>query len=218
MKRVMFVCLALALVLSLSVSAFADNGGFVSSPTSTPAPEVESGTVAGGAAVELVVTPVSGTDTLPEEQKTEMNKAYEEILENKDVTQLNTDLAAKVEDLGVKKEDVAVSDLFDLDVKNAAPTTGKVTVKLKVNIQNFVALLHMIDGVWTMVENAAYADGVLSFEVDSFSPFAIVVDTKASTTTPPTGDNSALWMFAALAVVSGAAVVVCWTKFRKQAA
>ena len=72
--------------------------------------------------------------------------------------------------------------------------------------------MHYKNNAWEVVENAKVENGVLTFTVDSFSPFAIVVDNAAAQNSPQTGDNGISVALAIIAIVSGAALTVCVKK------
>ena len=68
-------------------------------------------------------------------------------------------------------------------------------------LENFVALLHMkSDGTWELIENAdVTGEGThLTFTVDSFSPFAIVVNTNPKLVSEQ--ESSSLWVIIVVCV------------------
>lgn len=87
-------------------------------------------------------------------------------------------------------------------------------------LSQFVGLLHMNkDGVWELVTDAEVVNNGehLKFSVDSFSPFAIVVDTTVEGgDAPQTGDNSMIHIYVILMAVSALALVVILIKNKKQ--
>ncbi len=219
MKKVLVICLTLLMLLSMSLTAFADKGGFVASPSNNLAPEVVEITSEKGFRVELIVTPYAQRNTLPAADQAEVNKAYSDIASTDDVTVLQEGLVKKAEAVGANPQDLAVSDLFHLTVRVIGEGTaeGPYSVKLRSDIlENFVGLLHMRGGAWSVVEQAEVKGDILTFAVDDFSPFAVVVDTNPGSSA--TGDNSMPWMFAALALISGIGLIYCFVKSRKQTA
>ena len=208
MKKVIASVLSLMLVLALSVSVFA-TGGFVKSPTLDKAPTVEDVTVETGTAPTVTVTPYGDRTDLDAAAKTAIETAYSEI-------QAAADLTKVAADKKVEAKNLAISDLFDISHDGAAGTDfGTFTIKLNADeIKNFVALLHKGANGWTVVENAKIEGDHLVFSVDSFSPFAIVVDAGAGS--PSTGDNANLPLYIALMAVSAVALVVVIVALKKK--
>ena len=214
MKKVLVLCMAAIMVLSLSVMAFAADGGFVSSPTAQPAPDLEGAKNEDGENVKLVLTPYSGHDGLPTELNQEMQAAYDDIAENKDVTKLSKDLGPAATAAGVDPANLAVSDLFDLHFTDEE-NHGTVTVTLKSeSFKNFVALLHYTGSAWEVVKDAKVDGTTLTFSTGSFSPFAVVVST--TTQRPPqTGDTMVVGICAAIMTVSAIGMAVAFKKSKK---
>lgn len=217
MKKVIASVLSLMLVLALSVSVFA-TGGFVKSPSLDKAPTVEEFTPeSDNCATAIVVTPYADRTDLDAAAKTAIEKAYTEIQAATDLTKVAADLTKVAADKKVEAKNLAVSDLFDLDVEGCADHTshGAIQIKLSADtIKNFVALLHKEANGWTVVENAKIEGDHLVFSVDSFSPFAIVVDAGAGS--PSTGDNANLPLYIALMAVSAVALVVVIVALKKK--
>ncbi len=172
--------LALALSWSVAVSA-----NFVPSVTVKPAPEVSGSTDANGNNVQIIVVSYGDVNSLPEEAREAMHKAYEQIMQAKDISKISKDVKNEIKTLakeaGVKTKDLVVSDFFDLSPADLGEANGEGTYNVSLavseaSLKNFVCLLHFVDGKWEVVSNAQVsADGkTLSFSVDGFSPFAIV--------------------------------------------
>ena len=133
----------------------------------------------------------------------------------------NVDLAELANNLDIDAYGLAVSDFFDIhetDCQENHEAHDEFVLVLNADsLKNFVCLLHMNkNGEWDLVPNAeVIGDGTqLKFSVDSFSPFAIVVDT---TTLPPqTNDNGMFYVYLALMALSAAALVVVVIKIKKQ--
>lgn len=224
MKKVLAICLMMVMVVSLSVTAFAAPGGFVSSPSGNPAPTVvDFDPKNDGCTAKLIITPYAERNTLPDDLKALIEKAYASIAESDDLTKLNSDLASLVAGKGIAADKLAVSDLFDAHITSCDVHEGHVDfdITLKADtLKKFVGLLHMNkDGVWELVTDAEVVNNGehLKFSVDSFSPFAIVVDTSSGTPdAPPTGDNSMIHIYAIIMAVSALAVIVIAVKSKKQ--
>ena len=216
MKKILVAILSVVMAVCLATAGFA--ASFVSSPSSNPAPSVEDFDFENdGCTATIVVTPYSKRDTLSADSKTAIESAYAEIKATNDVSSLNADLAALAKSKEIKGKNLAVSDLFDVSWAgcNDHASHGKATISLKAEtLGNFVGLLHLVDGEWELVSNATVNNGVLTFTVDSFSPFAIVVD--ATPDSPPTGDNGSVYLLIAVAALSLTAALICFKKSRKE--
>ena len=184
MKKILLICFALVLAASMSISAFAADGGFVSSPIGKPAPVLLDATNSSDDCVaELVITSYNDRDTLPEDTRKLFEEAYSEIKNADNLISLNKSLATIAKDLGIKTTDLAISDLFDISAINCEEHEdhGAFDITLEADaLDNFVALLHYYDGEWTLVENAEVQGNGnhLVFEEKVFSPFAIVVSAE----------------------------------------
>lgn len=197
MKRFLALCIAVILVLSVSISAFAGPGNFVNSPSNNSGPVlVEGENESEDCEAKLVVTPFKDRDKLPAEIRALIEKAYQIIASGIDLTSLNAKFAAFVAGLGLKGSDLAVSDLFDVTYYNCDTHDYHGYFRIKLNsdaLRNFVGLLHYHNGEWEFIENArVLPDGeTLEFSVEDFSPFAIVVDkSKGSAISPTTGEEN----------------------------
>lgn len=197
MKKVLVIVMAAVLAMSMSFAAFAANGCFLESPSLNNPIALVSANAADGAALQsVIITPFANRATLDAESKAEIEAAYNVIAGTNDASTLAE---------GLEGDDLAVSDLFDVQVIGA---TGAVTIVLKSDVaKGFVALLHYNGQSFDVVEGAK-ADGEnITFTIDDFSPYAIVVDT--STVAPQTGENNtATLVFAGIAAVAACGIVV----------
>ncbi len=213
MKRALVFCTVLVLAFSMSISAFAA-GGFISSPSNNPAPKVEEVVAEGvpdGVEFVLEVTPYKDAENLDPVVEAELKQAYADIKAATDLTALVSELGDVAKNQNVDVKNLAVSDLVDISANT--DEHGAVRIKLNSNqLQNFVALLHKHNNEWTVVESAKIVNGALTFSVNDFSPFAIVVEKES--TSPETGDAS-IYIWAILALASAAAATVCFVKYRK---
>ena len=223
MKKVLTVCMVIMMLASITVSAWAAPEGFVSSPSGNAAPTVEEFAPADeGCTATLVITPFADKATLPAELQKLFDQAYQSILNATDLTSLNAALKAAVEDKNINPQNLAISDLFDIHYTDCDFHDGHKDFDIVLGAEtlgSFVGLLHMNkDGEWEWVEDAKVSsDGErLTFSVDSFSPFAIVVDT-ANLEVPPTGDNimNYVWITVAVAAAFAATVVVFFISNKK---
>ena len=157
MKKVLSCLLAVLILCSFAVTAFA-----APSPESEGAPEVAAATDAAGNDISAVieVVPATEKDALDEEELAEFEAAEEALDE----------IAAS---LG---KNVAVSDKFFVKAAEDVSFPVNLTFALE-NADDFVALLHFVDGNWVLVPTETEADEV-SFEADSLGAFAVLSLTK----------------------------------------
>lgn len=209
MKKIAALILALVMMYTLSIPAFAALGAFVSSPGNSGAPSLEDFfNETPECFAELVITAYKDRGTLEDEKKTDLEKAYQDIVNATDLSTLNSSLADAAKALGVKTTDLAVSDLFDLSYYSCEhhEEHGGFTIKLKANtFKKFVKLMHYNGTSWEIIENATVNENdILTFTVKDFSPFAVVVNTAE--TSSPTGDSGII--FYVLLIVASAAGIV----------
>ncbi len=217
MKKFITITLAVLMVLSLSVTAFAA-AGFISSPEANEAPVLVSAVVdSKDCKAEFEITSYGKRTELSADDKQNIEQAYEGIkTASADLSTLNADLAKLAKKRGVAGKNLAVSDLFNIGIENCADAThsahGKTTIKLKADtLNNFVGLMRYSGGKWELVSDAKVSGDTLTFKTTGFDAFAFVVSREALS--PETGDVSIYMLFAAMAV-SAAAAFVCVKKYR----
>ena len=183
MKKILLICFALMIAASMCISAFAENGGFISSPTGKRAPVLlDAVNSSEDCVAELIVTAYSDRDSLSEEDRQRLEEAYEWVKETDNLISLTNSLIKIAKDQGIKTTDLAVSDLFDITSTDcdghAQHGAFDITLEAE-SLENFVALLHFYDGEWHIVNGAEVKGNGnhLVFEENIFSPFAIVVNT-----------------------------------------
>ena len=184
MKKVIVVCMVLAMMMAMAISAFASPGAFVDSPSLNPAPElVEGKNQTDACPAQIIVTAYGDRNDLSVEQRQKLEAAYTAIVGAQDLSTLNAKISEIAEKMGVSVSTLAVSDLFDISATGCDDHTGHgdfdITLKAD-TLKNFVCLLHYYNGEWRVVENAEVTnDGNhLEFNEDEFSPFAIVVSSE----------------------------------------
>lgn len=225
MKKVLAICLMIIFVLSTSVTAFAAVGGFVSSPSGNRAPElIDSSNESDDCVSEPIITPYSERDTLSEKHSEEMEKAYEIIRNNPDLSKILGDLKKIADDKNIDVTKLAVSDLFNISYTDCDSHDGhgnfNITLKPD-SLKNFVALMYFDGENWKLVDGARVSeDGKhLLFTTNYEGTFAIVTNTgAASGATPQTGDNSKVMLYAVVMLVSAASLVVLWFILKKRTA
>ena len=215
------LALLTACMMLFTVSVAAANGGFVLSPSTNLAPEiVDSRVDSEDCLATLVITPYIHRDTLDAEGLSEIEDAYATIAANPNLSKLTKDLTAKAEALGIPVTALAVSDLFDISTKDCEPDEhedhGQFHITLSLDTaKSFVALIHYMDGEWTVVDNAKVEGTELTFSVEDFSPFAIVVNTYGESDPPMTGDIYLISACAAVMAASAVAFVAVYKKSKR---
>ena len=214
MKKLLSVFLALTMVMCFCVTAMAE-GGFVSSPSGNKGPEVLESTN------EVVITPFGDRATLAEDERKQLEEAYESINSATNLVNLNKELEdiAKLNDL--LTSDLAVSDLFNISSEKG----GAQSITLKADtFKNFVALMTYVNGEWKIVKGAKLQDGKLIFTAEHFGPYAVVVN-KGSTTSPQTGINevaqnsgSSLAVYGVVMLISACGALIMWKKSKRYSA
>ncbi len=223
MKKLVTVLAMLTLALCLSISALAAPKGFVSSPEAQSGPTIESfKNDSEDCTAKLVITPYSEKEELPQKLVDLINKAYSDVKNAEDLTKLNVDLEALAKELGISPKDLAVSDLFDIHYTDCETHVGheEFDIVLKAeSLKRFVALLHLNGDKWELIKDAKVTENGthLTFSVEEFSPFAIVVNTsEEDKKSPVTSDNTASAVCVAIMLASAAALVYVWKKSKKQ--
>ncbi len=224
MKKVLAICLTMVMVMSMSVTVLAAPGGFVSSPSGNPAPTVVDFDPSDDDCTgRLVVTLYGDRYDLSDALRSLFEKAYKSIENSDDITKLNAELAKIAANKNIAGADLAVSDLFDIHVTGCDYHDEHVDFDITLDadtLNRFVGLLHMNkDGVWELVTDAEVVNNGehLKFSVDSFSPFAIVVDTSSGTSVAPqTGHNSMIHIYLIVMALSTLAVIGIAVKSKKQ--
>ena len=224
MKKVLAICLTMVMVMSMSVTVLAAPGSFVSSPSGNPAPTVVDFDPSDDDCTgRLVVTLYGDRYDLSDALRSLFEKAYKSIENSDDITKLNAELAKISANKNIDGADLAVSDLFDIHVTVCDYHDEHVDFDITLDadtLNRFVGLLHMNkDGVWELVTDAEVVNNGehLKFSVDSFSPFAIVVDTSSGTSVAPqTGHNSMIHIYLIVMALSTLAVIGIAVKSKKQ--
>lgn len=185
MKKVLAILVTLMMVFSVTVNTMA--AGFVESPSNNPGPEIiEGGAESDDCTGTIVVVPFSERFTLPDDERKEMEDAYNIIVGTDDLTTLNGDLKNLADDKGINGKDLSASDLFALALKDCDDHTnhGGFNLKMKAGtLKDFVGLLRFDGKNWHLVKDAKANDDILSFNTNELGCFAILVG--KSTVKPP---------------------------------
>ncbi len=225
MKKIVTLFLATLMVFVLSVSAFAELGGFVSSPSNNQAPElVEGKNESEDCVSQLIITAYANRDQISAEARIKIEAAYAMIRGAEDLSALNPGLVEIAKQNGVDVKSLVVSDLFDISPTDCDGHTehGHFDITLKSEtLKNFVCLLHYLNGEWVVVEGAQVTQNGehLEFDEDEFSPFAIVIATEELTPVK-TQEKDNNWVVIVACSVGGAAVIAGaifgFVKFKKK--
>lgn len=185
MKKIITFCLAVVMLMSVSMTASANFGGFVNSTFANLAPTLVSGTnTAEDCDAQLIITAYADRETLPEELREKIEEAFDILKITEDFGDLSDEVADLAKSLGLDPTGLAVSDLFDIRMSDCDTHElhGHFDVTLKADaLKHFVCLLHYHNDFWHIVEGAEVTNGGTHLEFDAmeFSPFAIVVDAVA---------------------------------------
>ena len=220
MKKALVFCMTMVLVLSLSISALAIPGGFVSSPSGNRTPVlVTFKPLDEDCIAQLIITIFGDRFDLPDDQRQPFEEAYNDIVNSDDLADLADDLKDLADKLGIDTDKLGVSDLFDLSSTGCDDHEGhkEYSVVLDADaLEHFVGLIYKgDDGKWYLVDDAKVIDGELHFTAQGFHPYAIVVDTTEGDPSK-TGDTNLILICGAVMAVSAAALVVVLIKGKKQ--
>lgn len=206
MKKVLAIFMAIAMMAALSVTAFAANDNFVSSPSGNSAPTVI-GSTNGSGSVKINLHSYKDKNSLSDDAKAEFEASFDSIKNAASLTDLNAGIADIAAKNNAEVKDLAVSDVFYTTAEDAE---GATTITLKADtFKNFVALMYYSDGEWTIVKDAKLnEDGTLTYTADKFGSYAVLVKTEKTAEFPPTGDNAFVWAIMAAVVLAGASVAV----------
>lgn len=205
-KTIRVIALALCVVMLAVPVMAAEN--FTPSVTQKPAPETKPMTdskgnevagilkdaegkeIEGVSAEEIAVTPVSEADTMSKEEQETMEKAYNEIAESKDLTQVAPKLEDALKEINkdrkdeIKAEDLVVRDLVHVSmtpgllekVQNGATVSVKFDLKLQKG--ETLIVMQLIDGEWVVIYGDAIEideDGNAIVPLTAAGPVAFIV-------------------------------------------
>ncbi len=216
MKKILTVALMALLAVVMTVSAFADPGAFVESPSGNAAPVlVEGKNMDEDCPAQLVIVSYSDRFTLSAEAVAALEAAYASVVGTTDLGTLNSDLDELAGTLSIGSEQLAVSDLFEVYYTDCDTHEDhkEFVITVKPNtLENFAGILHYENGQWVLLESEV-KDGELTFVTDSLSPFAIVVH-DGTAVAPAAGFPG--WAIALIVVaVVGIGVVVVLLLLKK---
>ena len=170
MKKVLSCLLAVLLLVSLSVSAFAAEEVVPSVEAEEQVPEVVEATDADGNDVTsaIVITDYEDRETLPEEAQEQLEAAFEALQDLPALIEANDELKELLDGA-----EVDVESLFDISFTDDS-VVPPVDLKLELdNPDNFAALLHFVDGEATLVE-VEQEDEFLTLVLEEAGIYAIL--------------------------------------------
>lgn len=180
MKKTLALIVALLLVFSAGITAFAAPGSFMQSPSRNKAPIlVEYTNASHDCFAQLFITAYGDRHNLDDASKLLMEEAYSSIAKTNDLGTLCADLNKIAADLGITSTDLLVSDLFDIDYNSCEDHNlhGKFTIKLTAEtLSKYVALMQRVGDSWVIVDSAKLEGDYLTFESQDLTTYAIVVN------------------------------------------
>lgn len=220
MKKLLAICLTIVMVASLSISVLAAPHGFVSSPSGGKRPPVINrfDPIDDDCTADLVITPFGDKNGLSEEDRKEMEDAYNDIVNSKDLTDLNKQLEDAANNKGIDGKDLAVGDLIYLGCEGCDNHDAHEKFKVSLDaegLDRFVGVIYRDkDGKWQWVDDAKVVNGKLEFTGEGYHPYAIVLNNSKN---PPskTGDTAVILVCTAVMAVSAAALFVVLVKGKK---
>lgn len=222
MKKVLASIFAIVLALTVTVTAIAAPGGFVSSPSGNKAPSLIDGkNTDEDCPAELEITPYADRDDLDDETQKEFEEAYKSIAENDDLTKISDDLGKIADDKDISPSNLAVSDLFDISYTSCDDHDdhGAFDITLDPEVlDGFVALMRFEDGEWVVVDNAKVDGDHLKFTTEVLGQFAIVVNTGSGSGDAPQTNDTFPWVYIVLMAVSAIGLVVVAVMLKKKKA
>lgn len=169
MKRVLACLLAVLLLASLSVTAFADDPvpsveAEKQVPTVSEAKDAEGNDVAS----KIIITDFEDKETLPEDAQKQLDAAAEALKDLDALVDGNEDLKKLLNGAAVDAE-----SLFDISL---ADDSVQLPLELKLELANpdhFAALLHFVDGEATLVETET-EEAFASLSLEEVGSYAVL--------------------------------------------
>jgi hypothetical protein len=230
MKKLLSICLAALMILSLGSAVFAAEA-FISSPVKPGAPElVGAENESEDCEAVLSITAYADREILSDEVIAKFEYAYGVLRGQTEDPGFAALLAQIAAERGIEVSDLVASDFFDISSTDCEghEDHGHFDITLKAEaLNNFVCLLHYYNGTWRVVDNAKVTQGGthLEFTEEEFSPFVIIVDTSETPVEPPVDDKMTVGegILLGVGIAAGVAglgalgyfVILPWWKKRK---
>ncbi len=221
MKKIITVIMALVLGLSMSLSVFAAPGSFLVSPGTKFSPVLVEGVINDCEGV-LVITPYAERHNLPDNERKQLEDAYGQFRDNENLSNLVSGLNKNSNDNERNVTRYAISELFYTGYQNCDDHDGhnnfRAVLKLE-STKNFAALLTLVNGVWTVVEDVEVDGDHLIVNGNYYGPYAIAMNTGSGDidNTVNTGDSFP-WIYVVLMSVSAIGLVVLAVVHKKNKA
>ena len=215
MKKILMAIFMALMMLSVGVTAYAASGSFTSSPSANRAPTVvEFENASEDCTATIVIYAYADRDSLDAATKAKLESAYASVAAAKDLGALGYGVKALANSLDLTTDQLFVSDLFDISCENCEDHDKHQSFTITVSpssVVNYAGLLHYENGEWKLLESTVTKDGKITFSVDDFSPFAIVVHDGSMDDTPARDPDMGLKVLAAAIVgfsLIGIAIIV----------
>ena len=226
MKKLLVLCLALAMLVGSVMSVSAATTKYNPSPEKEEiSPKVISAEAGGKDFTPyVVITPYNRKDKAINEIREILEQSYKEITSEDDLLKLIPALRQIAEKLGYSSSNLSISDLFHIYCNEYVEAQdGQMKIVLSAEtFKGFVSLVCFKDNKWQIVDGAtASKEGdeyYLSFTSAGFYPYAIVVHdgTPFNPESPDTGDTASLPAALAVMAVSAATLVAFCAKSKKK--
>lgn len=220
MKKFFAIILMAVMVFTMTFTAGAAPGGFIDSPSFNKAPIIIEYYNSDGECTGVVyVTSYGDRNVLELVERENIEKAYESIRNTTTISSLVPDLADIAEKLNVSPDNLAVSDLFNLSLKDCLnhDEHGYFSIKLQPEtVENFVGLMYFEDGQWHVIEDAKVEGDCLIFTTDVPRALAIVVDVDDSVVDVPITGDVFSWILVAVMAAAAVGVVVVFISYKKK--
>ena len=204
MKKILMIISMALMMLSVGVTTFAANGSFASSPSANRAPTlVEFENASEDCTATIVIYAYADRDSLDAETKAKLEAAYASVSSAKDLGKLGYSVKALANSLDLTTDQLYVSDLFDISCENCENHDKHESFTITVSpssVVNYAGFLHYDNGEWKLLESTVTKDGKITFTVDDFSPFAIVVHDGSVVDVPEKDPDMVLKVLAAAIV------------------
>lgn len=171
MKKILSCLLAVLLLVSFSISAFAAEVPSVEAEKQVPTVSEAKDADGNDVAALIVITDYEDKDTLPEEAQKQLDATHDALEDLAALVEGNEDLKALLDG-----KEVDCEALFDISIVPEKDDEVKLPIGLKlelVNPDNFAALLHFVDGEATLIETELGEDG-LSLSLEELGAYAIL--------------------------------------------
>ncbi len=208
MKKIIALIMAVAMLATMCIPAFAEVGEFIESPSGVKSPKIiEFVPGTHECTANLVITSYAERNKLDDATKALLEKAYDDIASSKVINDaLKTEFTALAEKYEVELSNFVVSNLFDVSYYECPEHAGHKGFTITIDAEtadNYVGILHLNGETWEILDSTMDADAkTITFTTETLSPFALVYSTKAL----KTGDSSNAWIYVVLMTVSLAAL------------